>query len=348
MKNEYCVYFHRNSITDEVFYIGQGKSNKRPYSKYGRSVKWVNYLIDNNCDFTVELFSDNLSRQESLVLEKELITSGSYPCIVNILQGNVTKTDILSIVDRFYYDESSPSCLRWKDNVYTGRYGKIIIAKKDSTAGCLDSQGYFVVTVNGIPYKAHRVVWVLKNDCNIPNDLVINHIDCNRSNNRICNLELTTVAENNRKRKYHITDDVCILNTSGENGIRFNSKKKYWSASWYENCVRKYRSFNSKKYGYNTALSLAKEWRDACLYFNTDYEQYLKCTNAFEEKYKNILYRGFIAGVVLRERRNIFEANYSLAGVVKTKSFSILKYGYDEAYRLACEWRKQMEEMYYK
>lgn len=348
MNKEYCVYIHKNSITDEVFYIGQGKTDSRPYTRYGRSIKWKNYLVENNCNFTVDIFRDGLSKEESLILERELITSGVYPKIVNTLSGNVTKTEILSIMDKFYYDESSPSCIRWKNDVCAGRHGKIIIAKKDSMAGCLDSQGYFTVSVSGVPYKVHRVVWVLHNGCNIPENLVVNHIDCNRSNNKISNLELTTITENNRKRKYHVSSSVCISNTSGENGIRFNPKDKCWIASWYENSVRKYRAFSSVKYGDNVALSLAKEWRESCLYFNTDYEKYLEYTDSFEEKYRNILYRGLVKGVIYRERSNSFESHFTLNGKLKTKSFSIRKLGYDEAYRLACEWRKQMEELYYK
>jgi len=39
----------------------------------------------------------------------------------------------------FYYDETSPSCLRWKVNVLTGRHKNIVIVPVHSTAGSLSS-----------------------------------------------------------------------------------------------------------------------------------------------------------------------------------------------------------------
>jgi len=40
-KREIYVYFHLNSFTEEVFYVGIG-SGKRPWHKTGRSLWWKN------------------------------------------------------------------------------------------------------------------------------------------------------------------------------------------------------------------------------------------------------------------------------------------------------------------
>ena len=62
-------------------------------------------------------------------------------------------------------------------------------------------QGYMQtrVMIDGIRYHtgSHRLVWRWHNG-NIPDGLVINHIDGNKANNHICNLEVCTPSENSR------------------------------------------------------------------------------------------------------------------------------------------------------
>lgn len=97
--------------------------------------------------------------------------------------------------DRFnevlYYSPTSPTGLRWK--VSRGR------AKKDSVAGCLKSDGYYRLKVDGKDYQAHRVIWVLHNG-DIPQGFVIDHIDRNPCNNDIDNLRQVSIQKNNLNR----------------------------------------------------------------------------------------------------------------------------------------------------
>jgi hypothetical protein len=63
-------------------------------------------------------------------------------------------------------------------------------------AGYLDySLGYMFASVDGKVYRVHRLVWVWHFGP-IPSNKVIDHIDRVRTNNRIENLRLATVAEN--------------------------------------------------------------------------------------------------------------------------------------------------------
>jgi len=94
--------------------------------------------------------------------------------------------------DYFYYDETSPSCLRWKV--------KRKAAEKDSVAGWDDQcSGYYRVQVCRRQYFVHRIIWEMFNDM-IPSEKIIDHIDNNRKNNKIQNLQLSTVKQNTRKR----------------------------------------------------------------------------------------------------------------------------------------------------
>ena len=97
-----------------------------------------------------------------------------------------------------YYDQSSPSGLRWK----VARSNRV---KKDSIAGSKDKDGYYQVKVCGKVYKAHRVVWFLHHGA-IPDGLEIDHKDRKRDNNKIDNLQVKSHRGNclntSRSNKY--------------------------------------------------------------------------------------------------------------------------------------------------
>ena len=67
--------------------------------------------------------------------------------------------------------------------------------KAGSEAGVLQSNGYVRVKLNSKSYQAHRLVYMLVHG-HIPNNLYIDHIDGNKSNNRIENLRTVTHQEN--------------------------------------------------------------------------------------------------------------------------------------------------------
>lgn len=77
----------------------------------------------------------------------------------------------------------------------TGRF----ITKRGVAAGKPCKNGYrtLMLQENGVKYTfcEHRCVWVWFNG-DIPNGLEVNHIDANRENNKIENLELVTHSEN--------------------------------------------------------------------------------------------------------------------------------------------------------
>ena len=80
------------------------------------------------------------------------------------------------------YDPNSPSGLSWK------RYkGRQITGK--------GADGYYRFQLGRKAWKAHRVVWCLHHG-DVDSDLVIDHVDRNKDNNRIENLKLTTQSEN--------------------------------------------------------------------------------------------------------------------------------------------------------
>ena len=70
---EYYVYIHLNPKTNEIFYIGKGKGNRKS-SKVGRNEKWKKYVSNLTEQFKILILKENLSDKEALELERKVIS----------------------------------------------------------------------------------------------------------------------------------------------------------------------------------------------------------------------------------------------------------------------------------
>ena len=88
-------------------------------------------------------------------------------------------------------------------------------------AGCKNADGYLVIRVDGALYYAHRLAWVYVHGTA---PVHIDHVDTDKSNNRISNLREATPLQNNwnvgRNRR----------NTSGYKGVSFHRQSGKWVA----------------------------------------------------------------------------------------------------------------------
>lgn len=269
----FCVYYLRCVNTNNVFYIGHGNIN-RPYVKSSRSSKVTEYM--NNNEFLVQIYKENLSKSEAIELENVLLDKYLNKevdgfALLNIYNGYKTKPIVYEEMSKiFEYDKTSPTFLRWKvDRFGTGKAKIVKAGDVAGNVGNAEKKRYAAVSINYKMYQVHRIIYCLCNKTDVPQNLVVDHIDGDVTNNSIANLRLVTVSGNMQNVNR------CKLqsnNKSGANGIHFlkTEYNRYWTA--------------------NVNIDVKKR---------------------------------------------------------KSKSFNIDKYGYDEAYRLACEWRKQMEELYY-
>jgi hypothetical protein len=62
-----CLYFHINSVKNEVFYVGIG-NEKRPYVKHKRSKLWNNVVKKYN--YVVDIIEEGLSWKEACEKER--------------------------------------------------------------------------------------------------------------------------------------------------------------------------------------------------------------------------------------------------------------------------------------
>ena len=134
--------------------------------------------------------------------------------------------------DYFYYDEDSPTCLRWAVDIFTGVHRKILNAEVGSVAGGKDHNGYWRVQLNGKKYLVHRIVWEILNGPILPK-IVIDHIDRVRTNNRIDNLRVVSQAVNTRNRVKNKRNKVHRCLSSPEEVYRVDRKlvRLRWSTT---------------------------------------------------------------------------------------------------------------------
>jgi len=93
----------------------------------------------------------------------------------------------------------------------------LFIWNNGDIAGTLDKGGYVIIKVNKKAYKAHRLAWLYEYR-EMPSGH-IDHVNHDRTDNRIDNLRDVSQAENNKnQRMYH-------TNTSGVTGVTFQYGK---------------------------------------------------------------------------------------------------------------------------
>jgi hypothetical protein len=96
------------------------------------------------------------------------------------------------LIKEFIHYEPTTGQLTWLKD----RGGK---AKKGSVVGNLNASGHRVLRLKDKSYYAHRVAWVYVYG-SIPENLLIDHINGKRDDNRIENLRLATHKQNNENQ----------------------------------------------------------------------------------------------------------------------------------------------------
>lgn len=176
--------------------------------------------------------------------------------------------------DYFYYDETSPSFLRWKHTVLSGNGNSLVVRLADSVAGSLNkSTGYYIVSLQYKRYRVHRVVYVMFNG-NISELSCIDHKDRNKTNNSPSNLRCVTKAVNSRNCKMN------ERNSSGVNGVSVQSRGGIivgWRARWSTlDGVKLCKQFTFKMYGtdaFYLACAYRKKMIDSLTSEGADYSE---------------------------------------------------------------------------
>lgn len=115
-----------------------------------------------------------------------------------------------------YTPEIGGSCLTWK----TKRGSRA----KGSMAGRVTNMGYWQVNVQGKHYMAHRLVWTLVNKAQPPH--MLDHIDGDKTNNRIENLRLAPRGQYDNMQNKRAAQN----STSSLVGVSWHKSAQKWKA----------------------------------------------------------------------------------------------------------------------
>lgn len=163
------------------------------------------------------------------------------------------------LADYLEYDETSPSCLRWKRRYKLGSN-----VSPGDIAGSLDTlDGYWKLHGLSDHFKVHKIVWALHNDFQNQTGKHIDHLNGVRSDNRIENLRLVAPELNARNQGLQKN------NKTGVNGVAFsvvktkcgNYTERYVATAALDG-KKKTKAFSPFVYGYEQAFKLACEWRE--------------------------------------------------------------------------------------
>lgn len=154
--------------------------------------------------------------------------------------------------DYFYYDETSPTCLRYRKEAVSSETR----FKGDDEAGLPTKEGYMRVSIFKQKALVHTIIGdifgLYRRD-----GQYIDHIDGNKANNTISNLRIVSKALNARNMNKRVT------NTSGVTGVSFTTK-----GGKYLYCTAFWKDTNGKTFfsHFSVAkLGLLPAFRDAVI-----------------------------------------------------------------------------------
>lgn len=162
------------------------------------------------------------------------------------------------MINLLCYSEESRSGLRWAVDRYGGKHYKVKVVSAGDSAGWVDSNGYYMVTVNGKQMIASRIIWELITGEKLSRYEEIDHIDGNVKNNLFKNLRKVTHAINCRNRRKRVD------NKSGYSGISIqdSGNGRFYAVGQYNLAGKLIRKrWSIKKYGEDEAVRHATEWR---------------------------------------------------------------------------------------
>ena len=114
----------------------------------------------------------------------------------------------------YMFRETSRSAYH-NSTIWNGRYA-------GQPAGAANNKGYIHIKVDGRSLAAHRLIWL--HQYGEPPSLSIDHIDGNKSNNRLSNLRQATRSQN-------AANTSCTkCNSSGFRGVVFNKQTNSYMA----------------------------------------------------------------------------------------------------------------------
>ncbi len=106
--------------------------------------------------------------------------------------------------------------------IFTRKIKSAISVKIGQIAGGKHIEGYMNISINGKRYLSHRLAWLYVTG-EMP-DKDIDHINCNKLDNRFANLRVANRSQN------MMNTQLRVNNKSGFKGVSFDKRSKKWEA----------------------------------------------------------------------------------------------------------------------
>jgi hypothetical protein len=146
-----------------------------------------------------------IKNKEETLLKQQLINNANqalknHTVIGKSKEVKLPAETLATLHDRFRVDESSKTGLRWSESSINkphcmGKEAGIL------TGSCNPALSYYYIElkIGGVKYRmgVARVIIMMVNNIIIDPGMCVNHINRNRKDNRIVNLEVTTTGLNN-------------------------------------------------------------------------------------------------------------------------------------------------------
>lgn len=259
LKNDHYVYVLKDKH-GVIRYVGEGRGD-RLNDKSGRIPLFHQLMQDGGVTYKIKegLTKAEATDVENMFLDLYLNNPDDHINLINVFGRREIRTLVYDELKDYFKlsAESESGISRIKHSYHPKR-------SLDGDNGYKSKKGYWQISFKGEPRVAHRLVWVLYNKQDLDGDFVINHIDGDPSNNDPLNLEKVTLLENCHKKvnyKPSKTGHIGILLKKDRHG-------EYITVSAFCPHPTKKgtaKSFSANKYGYDEAVRLAIEWREAKL-----------------------------------------------------------------------------------
>lgn len=127
----------------------------------------------------------------------------------------VVKEDIFKELKEVLHYDPDTGIITWKINRYKGFKNSALVGTKGEVAGCLTKNGYREIRYKNRRYYEHRIAFFFINNY-LPD--FIDHVDRDKSNNKINNLRECNKSQNEQNK------EVRSNNTSGYRGVSYKKR----------------------------------------------------------------------------------------------------------------------------
>lgn len=249
-KLDHYVYFLLDK-DGNVRYVGEGR-HKRYKSRDKRDKEFLD-ILDNGGEIVIH--KNGLSKSKAVFLEENLIQQYGKSLLNKKTKVSRNFLEFSELRLEFKIDGEHPSGLA---SVSGYKISK-------------NKAGYWRVRYQRKEFKAHRILWCLYNCVDLSPDMVINHIDGNRSNNSKFNLEAVSTRINNIK-----VQDRKPKNSLGVVGVSEVKKNLLMATVYIDEDKRLQKYFSYRNTTKEKAAADAHRWRVSVLKIHDLYKYYLK------------------------------------------------------------------------